>query len=337
MDYVDNRPLVTFALFAYNQEQYIREAIEGAFAQTYEPLEIIISDDCSSDNTFQIMQEMAQGYDGKHHIILRKNNKNLGLIDHVVEVANVAKGEIVVLAAGDDISSKERVKELINYWQKDSVAIFSAYNLIDPDGATLRKNVEPVSNIPARFPWLKATNNKFVYGATSAYHKSIIKSLPRANTKIFSEDTPLNLIIQLKGKDISYCPEALVNYRVHDNTLSNSKTLKGTLTEIKQAELRNRISCGRTRDILVYIKEILLPNFKDSTYLVDLKMLESIIYQMDIKNNWATLKFYEKLELLYKQSNLRSWIFLRISGDNIYAIIKKMQILVRPKIETWQK
>ena len=44
-----DRPLVTFALFAYNQEQYIREAVEGAFSQTYEPLEIILSDDCSSD------------------------------------------------------------------------------------------------------------------------------------------------------------------------------------------------------------------------------------------------------------------------------------------------
>ena len=41
------RPLVTFALFAYNQEKYIREAVEGAFSQTYEPLEIILSDDYS--------------------------------------------------------------------------------------------------------------------------------------------------------------------------------------------------------------------------------------------------------------------------------------------------
>ena len=54
-----DRPLVTFALFAYNQEQYIREAIEGAFAQTYQPLEIILSDDCSTDRTFEIMREMG--------------------------------------------------------------------------------------------------------------------------------------------------------------------------------------------------------------------------------------------------------------------------------------
>ena len=60
-DNVTDRPLVTFALFAYNQEEFIREAVEGAFAQTYEPLEIILSDDCSSDRTYEIIQEDGSG------------------------------------------------------------------------------------------------------------------------------------------------------------------------------------------------------------------------------------------------------------------------------------
>jgi glycosyltransferase involved in cell wall biosynthesis len=63
-----DRSLVTFALFAYNQEKYIREAVEGALAQTYEPLEIILSDDCSSDRTFETMREMAATYDGPHQV-----------------------------------------------------------------------------------------------------------------------------------------------------------------------------------------------------------------------------------------------------------------------------
>lgn len=46
-------PLVTFALFTFNQQEYVRDAIEGAFSQTYEPLEIILSDNCSSDRTFE--------------------------------------------------------------------------------------------------------------------------------------------------------------------------------------------------------------------------------------------------------------------------------------------
>lgn len=53
-------PLVTFALFAYNQEKFIREAVEGAFAQTYESLEIILSDDCSVQPRTIIRPPMEQ-------------------------------------------------------------------------------------------------------------------------------------------------------------------------------------------------------------------------------------------------------------------------------------
>jgi glycosyltransferase involved in cell wall biosynthesis len=63
-DNANDRPLVTFALFTYNRERYIREAVEGAFSQTYSPLEIILSDDCSSDSTFEIIREMAGAYVG---------------------------------------------------------------------------------------------------------------------------------------------------------------------------------------------------------------------------------------------------------------------------------
>ena len=64
----NEKPLVTFPLFAFNQEQYIREAIEGAFAQTYEPLEISLSDDVSSDDTFEIKVQMANEYSGVHSV-----------------------------------------------------------------------------------------------------------------------------------------------------------------------------------------------------------------------------------------------------------------------------
>lgn len=104
-----DRPLVTFAVFAYNQEELIREAVQGAFAQTYEPLEIILSDDSSMDGTFEIMKEMAASYCGPHRICLRKSEVNLGTALHVYAVSRVAAGELLVVAAGDDVSFARRV------------------------------------------------------------------------------------------------------------------------------------------------------------------------------------------------------------------------------------
>ena len=71
-----DRPLVTFALLSYNQETYVREAIESAFVQTYEPMEIILSDDCSSDQTFKIMKDMARNYCGPKKIIVSQTENS---------------------------------------------------------------------------------------------------------------------------------------------------------------------------------------------------------------------------------------------------------------------
>ncbi|MEO5658257.1 MAG: glycosyltransferase, partial [Polaromonas sp.] len=47
-------PLVTFVLFAYNQKKFIAEAVNGALSQTYSPLQIILSDDASTDGTYEV-------------------------------------------------------------------------------------------------------------------------------------------------------------------------------------------------------------------------------------------------------------------------------------------
>jgi glycosyltransferase involved in cell wall biosynthesis len=113
----NERPLVTFALCAYNQERFIREAIEGAFAQTYEPLEIILSDDCSSDRTFEIMQEMAAAYAGAARIKLNRNASNLGIAGHVNRLIELSTSRLIVPAAGDDISLPQRVEKLCEAWR----------------------------------------------------------------------------------------------------------------------------------------------------------------------------------------------------------------------------
>ena len=75
------RPLVTVALFSYNQEHYVGEAIASILAQDYSPLEIILSDDCSTDNTFMVMQQAAKIYSGPHKIVLNRNLINLNLAE----------------------------------------------------------------------------------------------------------------------------------------------------------------------------------------------------------------------------------------------------------------
>src|SRR5258708_29983030 len=113
----DGKPLLTFSIGAYNQEPFIRQAVLGAFAQTYSPLQIILSDDCSSDRTFDIMAEMAAAYRGPHEVVLNRNPKNVGLVAHINRVVQLTRGELLVVSAGDDISLPHRTTATWESWE----------------------------------------------------------------------------------------------------------------------------------------------------------------------------------------------------------------------------
>ena len=68
----NSSPLVTFAILAYNQVGFIEVAVNAALAQDYPNLEIIISDDCSEDDTYKIIQNIVKNYAGPHKLIINK-------------------------------------------------------------------------------------------------------------------------------------------------------------------------------------------------------------------------------------------------------------------------
>lgn len=238
-------PLVTFALLTYNQEQYIQEAIEGALAQTYSPLEIIISDDCSSDNTFNIAKNLVANYCGRNKIILNKNDKNLGIGGHVNKIFKMSSGEIIVLAAGDDISVPERVEKIMKY-KKDfgKYSLFhSAFTNIDGQSKHLEiksKNNEGGIRLRGNRT-LKGKKDIFhcvrfekgtIYGCTAAVSIDLINEFSLINENIVQEDDILSFRALLSD-GVFFIDEELVKYRVHDNNMWISKNEKDT-KEIKR-------------------------------------------------------------------------------------------------------
>lgn len=75
----DSMPLVSFCLMCYNQEKYIGDALKAALSQTYPNLEIIVSDDCSSDASWEVLNNISSEYGGKKKIKLYRNSQNLGM------------------------------------------------------------------------------------------------------------------------------------------------------------------------------------------------------------------------------------------------------------------
>lgn len=248
------RPLVTFAVIAYRQEAFIREAVAAAFAQTYSPLEIILTDDCSPDRTFAIMEEMAAEYEGPHTLVLNRNPTNYGIGQHVNRIVDLATGSLIIVAAGDDISLPERTERLVSKWNESdgkAAGLLGAYREMNeigqlgevrsnypPDGTRLRDRVQ--------------TWNSNV-GCAEAFTKQIWERFGPLNRDVVSEDA----IIFFRSwaiHPVLHLSEPLVHYRIHSGAVSSQTGVNLTNEQI----LRNhrRLLSARAATFKQYLIDL---------------------------------------------------------------------------------
>ena len=210
----DDKPLVSYLLLTYNQEKYIKEAVESALAQTYSPLEIIISDDCSKDKTFEIIKETVTEYKGPHKIILNRNEQNLGIAGNVNKVMAMAKGELFVMAAGDDISLPHRTQVLYDYWQKYKNQVYaftSSMKGIDTNGLPYQKSDRFFNGEPQHLEIEDYFKKCHWCGAGSAYDRYLFDLYGPINYD-FNEDRAYLTRCWLIGKTLAL-KEVLLKYR----------------------------------------------------------------------------------------------------------------------------
>ncbi|WHZ19260.1 MAG: hypothetical protein OJF55_001409 [Rhodanobacteraceae bacterium] len=205
-------PLVTFALLAYNQERYVDAAIEAALAQTWCNLEIILSDDCSSDSTFQIMEARSRSYRGPHKIRLNRNTSNLGIASHVNTVISLASGRLVVPAAGDDISKPSRTTRIVEAWRNTgygAACFHSGFEDMETDGTLMGTYVKATLQAPSVDHLLF---ENVVVGATEAWTREVWDFFGPLNPSVTHEDR--NMAVRAALLDgIHYIPESLVARR----------------------------------------------------------------------------------------------------------------------------
>ncbi len=169
--------LVTFALMCHDQQPFIRDAVRAAFAQNYEPLEILISDDYSTDGTFDIIQEEVEGYEGPHSIRVIRQSQNIGF-ESWFRAAEAAHGELVVGAHGDDISLPERTRCLVEAWHATNASLLSSNaEIIDANSCV----VGFVNDPKRETQWLSAAElaqcgyDPRMHGATLAWRPDVFR------------------------------------------------------------------------------------------------------------------------------------------------------------------
>ncbi|MHB1951024.1 MAG: glycosyltransferase family 2 protein [Acidiferrobacteraceae bacterium] len=234
----EDRPLVSILLVAYNQEQFIADAVQGALNQTYEPLEIIISDDASSDGTFLAIENALLHYSGPHRVVIRRNTVNLGISAHLSLLAELAHGELLFVAAGDDISLPTRCDLVVRCWiAHGRVPDLIASDLMDMDRlGNVHGRITPtdlaiyqgIEDWVAQRPW--------VVGASHVWTRRLFDRFGPMMSGVMAEDLVMTLRAIFSGGAISL-RDALVNYR--RGGLSSKRYFRSVTEKVAQMRRTN--------------------------------------------------------------------------------------------------
>ncbi len=207
-------PLVSIFLLSYNQEQLITEAVESLLSQTYSPLQIILSDDCSIDNTYAVMQKLVGNYKGPHVIKLNRNESNIGIVEHFKVAQQLAQGELLVATAGDDISVPERCEKIAAAWlEHDKQVDLIASDVFDMsfDGEILGvKKIDKLEQWRNIDDWFSRSPS--VLGASHAWTRSLVNRYSEISSEIRGEDHVMIFRAMLTGSAITIS-EPLVKHR----------------------------------------------------------------------------------------------------------------------------
>jgi glycosyltransferase involved in cell wall biosynthesis len=222
---MQEKPLVSILITAYNREEYISTAIESAINQTYSNLEIIILDDCSSDKSFDI----ASKYIAKdNRIKLFKNEKNLGQFPTRNKITGLAKGKYIKFLDSDDLLYPHCIQVMV--WAMEHF----------PDaGIGLCKNYRPDIIFPHKMIPEEAYNENFYNDHSFFVHapnSTIINRKKYIEMGGMKEDWGISadhwFIFQIAALyPIVLLPHGLVYYRVGHSQVSNEYTVDFHLAE----------------------------------------------------------------------------------------------------------
>ncbi|MGZ0043297.1 glycosyltransferase [Paenibacillus ottowii] len=351
-------PLVSIIIPVYNGENYLREAIDSALAQTYTNIEVIVVNDGSSDHG--ATEKIVVSYGNKVRYFSKENG---GVATALNLAIREMKGEYFSWLSHDDMYYPNKVERQIRalYEQGDMTAIVhSAYNLLDAKTQTVTNVVQ--SNMYSEeqlrnsvFPVLQG----LIHGCSLLIHKSHFNRVGNFNEKLITtQDYDLWFRMMRYQKTI-YLSEPLVLARIHGD--QGSKTISchdlereqlhiGFINELSESEINtmyghsyifyHRMACffkgGRMYNSYQYANKKLQDT--DVPEDIEEKLLELQKYIDGISNGQANricifcagdygIRLYEELRSkmiaidFFSDNDSNKWGYL---FDNVHCISPKM-------------
>lgn len=211
------QPLISVALCTYNGAAFLEEQVISILNQSHQNIEIVILDDCSSDETYTLIQQMAQKYEA---VKSYKNETNLGFNRNFEKAIALCSGDYIAISDQDDVWEPNKLQVLLDHIG-DNWLVFSNSSYIDEEGKFMEGQLLHNLQMGNR-DYKSLTLYNFVTGHTSMFSREFIENLfPIPHSGYY--DWWMGFVA-LYHKKLSYVNQQLTQHRIHKKSVMQQLT-----------------------------------------------------------------------------------------------------------------
>ena len=244
---------ISVVMTTYNGQKYIKKQLESIELQTVKIDEVIIIDDCSNDDTVEIVNEFIHNKQLTGWI-LEENKNNLGYIENFKKGLSQATGDIIFLCDQDDIWKLNKVEIMANILShnKNMYSLASSFEFINQNDEKfdIKEQKNKSNNNLINFV-IKSKLTKidlkyllrcnFSQGCTMAVRKELVEEYLNVFNKSIPHDWALNLIAA-SHHGCYYLDEKLIKYRIHNNNTIGLDFIEDSIIDEKSKRTKDRLS-----------------------------------------------------------------------------------------------
>lgn len=213
---MEEQPLVSVVIPAYNCEKYIAETLDSVIMQTYTNWEIIVVNDCSTDRTADIINKYQRS---DNRITCITNKANLGATQSRLKAIDLSKGEFIAFLDSDDLWDNSKIqKQIFDATQNHSILSYTGCSMIDASG----KNLNNDFSVPINITYKELLKQNIIVCSSVLVKADVIKEFPMEHDELHEDYIAWLKILKRYGcaKGLN---DMLVLYRVSNNSQSRNK------------------------------------------------------------------------------------------------------------------
>ncbi len=211
--------MISIALCTYNGAKYLKEQLDSLVSQTYPNLEIVVVDDCSTDNTRDIIAEYALKYPFIRQYI---NEQNMGVLRNFNKAMSLCKGEYIAISDQDDIWTPDKINILFNSIE-DNILVYSNSTIVNaggiPTNITTMRKIKPYNGSDPRVMLFA----HYTLGHSILFQQRLVALTSPHSSSLLGYDTILGLAALNYGS-IKYIDQTLTYYRRHATNVTKAKS-----------------------------------------------------------------------------------------------------------------